>query len=232
MTWRKRKQIIVLTILSLSFLSIFVFIFFRYFYKPSKAPTPPPFLPLKIYPVEYIIYNDSLDIIGQVENPNQNLALKKLKYQFLIYDENGLLREKTEIEETVLTNLEKKYLVRINYKKPSFNISKIELKVDYNPLDFFQKNFEKLKINYYNINVFEERGRKKIKLTVFNENFYSLRNIELVLFLYQDKEKVAVAKTIFSLNPEETKEIILSLPNLISFPNSYEIYFQRTNLER
>lgn len=231
MTWRKKRQIIVLSVLTFLLISFFLFVYFNFFYKPKETISPPPFLPLKIYPAEYIVYNGSLDIIGEIENPNQNLTLKKIKYQFLIYDENNLLREKTETKETILTNLEKKYLTEINYKKPNFRISKVELNINYDPFDFIPKNFEKLKINYYNINVFEEGGRKKLKLTVFNEAPYPLKDIELIIFLYQAKQKVAVLKTIFSLNPEETKEIILSLPDILAFLDSYEIYFQRTNLE-
>jgi hypothetical protein len=136
MDWRLRKQIIYGLIIFLIFFSIFLFVFLK-FRKPVIAtcfdgkknqgeegidcggPCPPCEIkyaePLKIYPTKYLVYSNSIDIVGLLENPNKNLALKKIKYYFEIYDLNRILKATTTLKETTLEPETKKYLLEINY---------------------------------------------------------------------------------------------------------------------
>lgn len=231
---RKSKQIKVVSIIGLILFTTSIIFYFAFIYKPKPPKSKPPsFQPLKIYPVKFIEYENSFDIFGVVENPNQDLSLKKLRYRFLIYGIQNNLIGTTFWRETVLTDLEKKFLVEINFPKPKEPINNISLEIDFNPLDFINKKFETLKIKYYNLKTVDENGNKKLKVTLFNQSILPYENVEAIILLYLNNNLISIAKTIFSINSEETKEVTLSLPKILNKePDAYEIYFQRTNLLR
>lgn len=249
MSWRTKKRLIYLSsfFLFLIFISFLIYLLFQ---QPRPqcsnsrqdtneegidcgGPCPPCelkyFRPLKIYPASYITYLDkTYDLVGIVENLNPNLALLKLKYQFLIYDFNDNLKITTPIEETILLPLEKRYLTRINNPDPGFTINKVELKIiEPSKEDWLKSTFEKLPINVYNVNIFEENNRWKASLTLFNNSYVYQPDIEVIVFVYNENNLVGVARGVYSLYSQETKEIILTLPRLLFKPTGYEIYLQR-----
>lgn len=225
MTWREKKQILFIIIFFFSLTLFINFFLFIVFYRPSQPQ--PSFSPLKIYPVEYLIYDNSLDLIGKVENPNDK-TLRKIRYWFEFYDLENKLIAKTQERESVLTNQETRYLVEINFSKPKETFYKVKLVVDFNPNDFVEKKFEKLPISYYNLNI-EEGISKKINFDIFNPSFEKFEDIEALIFLYEEKILVGVLKTNFSLGPQETRKISLTFTAFLN-PDYYEIIFQRTNL--
>ncbi len=253
MSWRTKKR---LTYLSVFFLIILLISFLIYLklQKPKEqcfnnrqdqneedvdcgGPCPPCelkyFQPLKVYQTKYLIYLDkTFDLVGVIENPNPNLALKKLRYQFLIYDLDDNLKIKTPIEETVLLPLEKRYLVSINNPDPGFSIGKVELKIfEPQQTDWLKKDFEKLPINYYNEKIIQENGRWQMSLTLFNYSYLAQSDIETIILLYNDSNLVGLSKAVYSLKPQETKNIVLALPKLLQSPTGFEIHFQRTIFE-
>ncbi len=192
------------------------------------------FQPLKKYPVKYIVYPDkTMDLIALIENPNPQLALKKLTYQFLIYDFEDNLRASTTPEETILLPWEKRYLVKLNYPLPAFTLGRVDLKI-FEPQkeDFLKSEFEKLPITFYNQRIFQENDRWKVSLTLFNPKFFSYPHLEVIVLVYNKDNLVAVTKSRVSLDKEEVKDLVLTLPPLLIEPTGIEVYFQRTSLEK
>lgn len=254
MNWRLRRQLIYSGIF-FSFLLIIFLIF--YLSRPplpascfdSKknqveedvdcgGPCPPCELktaqPLEIYPVQFLAYSDSIDIIGIVKNPNSNLALKKLKYYFEIYDINDILKATTTLKETILEPDQKRYLLEINYPKPSFIIGKIKLRIlKPEDKDWIKVALEKPKISFYNLKIDEENNKLKFSVTFFNQTFITYKDMEIIVFLYnQNNNLIGTTKSLLTLNPQEIKDLILFFPLNNFQPTSFELFFQRTNLER
>lgn len=252
MSWRTKKRLIYVFIFLLILFLIFFSIYLK-FKKPVEqclnnrqdkneegidcgGPCLPCELrhlqPLKIYPIKFLTYTDkTFDIIGSIENPNQNLALKKLRYQFLIYDLNNNLKITMPLEETVLLPLEKKYLVKVNNQAPDFILGKIELKV-FEPQkdDWIKASFEKLPVTFYNEKVFKENNRVKVGLTLFNNSFKSQKDIEVIVFIYNNSKLIGTSKSLVNLNPQEVRSITLILPSIEIEPTGLEIYLQKRSL--
>jgi hypothetical protein len=249
MDWRLRKQIIYGLIIFLIFFLIFLFVFLK-FRKPVIAtcfdgkknqgeegidcggPCPPCEIkyaePLKIYPTKYLVYSNSIDIVGILENPNKNLALKKIKYYFEIYDFDGNLKATTTLKETNLEPETKKYLLEINYPKPKFTLGEIKLKIiEPQKEDFIKEEKEEIPVSYYNEKIISENGRWKIQLSLFNKSFQK-QDIEVIGLVYnQNNNLIGIGKTKAFLNPQEVKDISVFLSELLTKPAGFEIYLQR-----
>ena len=249
MDWRLRKQIIY-SLIVLSILFLFSYLIFLKFKKPTIAtcfdnkqnqgeegidcggPCPPCEIesaePLRIYPIKYLIYKNSIDILGVLENPNKNLAFKRLKYYFEIYDIDNNLRETTTIKETSLDPETKKYLLEINYPKPNFTLGEIKLKIfDPDLEDLEKKQKEEISVVFYNEKIVFEDNKWKIKLNLFNKSLYS-QNIEVIGLVYDvNNSLIGFSKTKIFLMPEEVKDVYLYLPELLVKPAGFEIYLQR-----
>ncbi len=254
MSWRTKRRLIYLSIFFLIIL-LASFLVYLKFQKPKEqcfnnrqdqneegidcgGPCPPcelkNFQFFKIYSPKVLIYLDkTFDLLGTIENPNQNLGLKKIRYQFLIYDLENNLQLQTPIEETILLPLEKRYLLKVKNQPVDFLIGKTELKI-FNPdkSDFIKIEPEKLPLTYYNQKFYKDDNRWKAKLTVFNNSFKILENIEMIAFVYNGNNLISLTKGSYSFAPQEAKEIVLTLPELVLDPNGLEIYFQRTILEQ
>ncbi len=254
MNWRLKRQLIYLGII-FSFLLIIFLIF--YLSKPPLpascfdnkknqgeedvdcgGPCPPCELktaqPLKIYSTQFLVYSNSIDIIGVIENPNSNLALKKLKYYFEIYDLDDILKATTTLKETILEPDQKRYLLEINYPKPSFVIGKMKLKIlEPEDKDWVKLTLEKPKISFYNLKIDQENSKLKLSFTLFNQTLLPYKDIEIIILLYNPNNNlVGTTKSLISLNAEETKDLVLTFPSTSFQPSGLEVIFQRTNLER
>ncbi len=253
MNWRLKRQLTYLGIF-FSFLLIIFFIF--YLSKPAPLPScfdnkknqgeedidcggpcPPCELrsaqPLRIYPSEILVYSDSIDIVGIVENSNSKLALEKLKYYFEIYDLDNNLKATTTIKETILEPDQKRYLLELNYPKPNFSIGKIKLKLlEPKDEDWRKLELERPKISFYNQKIYQENNKLKLSLTLFNQTFLPYKDIEIIILLYNTNNNlVGLTKSLVSLNAEEVKDLVLTFPWFVFEPTGFEIIFQRTNLE-
>jgi len=184
--------------------------------------------PLKIYPIKYLLYSNSIDIVGLLENPNKNLALKKIKYYFEIYDFNGILKATTTLREITLEPETKKYLLEINYPKPKFTFGEIKLKIiEPQKEDFIKKEKESFPVSSYNEKIINENGKWKIQLSLFNKSFQG-QDVEVIGLVYdQNNNLLGVGKTKVSLNSQEVKNISIFLSELSISPVGFEIYLQR-----
>jgi len=184
--------------------------------------------PLKIYPTKYLIYPNSIDIIGLVENANKNLALKKIKYYFELYDLDGVLKATTTFKETILEPETKKYLLEIAYPKPQFTLGEIKLKIiEPQKEDFVKKQKEKIPISYYNEKIISENGKWKIQLSLFNESFQK-QKIEVIGLVYdQNNILIGAGQTEVFLDPQEVKDSFIFLPQFLALPSGFEIYLQQ-----
>ena len=249
MNWRLRKQIVYGIIIFLIFFLISFLIFLKirgpvmatcFDGKKNQGeegidcggPCPPCALktaqPLKIYPTKYLVYQNSIDIIGLIENPNKNLSLKKLKYYFEIYDFDNFLKASTTLRETTLGSETRKYLLEINYPTPPFTLGEIKLKViEPKPEDFEEKEKETIPVEAYNEKVVKTDGKWKITLNLFNKSFLP-QNIEVIGLVYnQNNDLIGIGQTKVFLQGEEVKEAYISLPNLLIPPAGFEIYLQK-----
>jgi len=251
LSWRFKKQLIYGSFILFIFLLIFLSIFFL-IKKPTKpscfdgkknqgeididcgGPCPPcslkTALPFKIFNQQFIVHENSIDLLALLENPNKNLFLKKLNYYFEIYGYDNNYTT-TTIKETALYPSSKKYIVEF-YPKPNFLIKEIKLKIlEPNPFDFQEKQKEKLDISYYNQQLIKDILKWKIKVTLFNQSFKD-EDVEVIVFVYnKDKKLIAVGKTFVYLKGNEVKDINIFLNNLneeISSDNyGIEIYIQK-----
>jgi hypothetical protein len=249
MDWRLRKQIIFGLVIFLIFFLISYLIFLKirgpvaascFDGKKNQGeegvdcggPCPPCELkyaePLKIYPTKYLVYSNSIDIIGILENPNKNLALKKIKYYFEIYDFDGVLKTTTTLKETNLEPETKKYLLEINYPKPKFTLGEIKLKIIEPPKeDFVKKEKEEIPVSYYNEKLISENGKWKIQLSLFNKSFQK-QEVEIIGLVYnQNNNLIAVGKAKAFLNSQEVQDISIFLPEILDKPTGLEIYLQK-----
>jgi hypothetical protein len=249
MDWRLRKQIIFGLIIFLIFFLISYLIFLKirgpvaascFDGKKNQGeegidcggPCPPCELkyaePLKVYPTKYLVYSNSIDIIGILENPNKNLALKEIKYYFDIYDLDGVLKATTTLKKTILEPETKKYLLEINYPKPKFTLGEIKLKIiEPQKEDFVKKEKEEIPVSYYNEKIINENGKWKIQLSLFNKSFQK-QEVEVIGLVYnQNNNLIAVGKTKAFLNSQEVQDISISLPEILDKPAGLEIYLQK-----
>jgi hypothetical protein len=249
MNWRLKKQIIYGSIIFLIFFLISFLIFLKirgqviatcFDSKKNQGeegidcggPCPPCEIKhaqsLKIYPTKYLIYANSIDIVGLLENPNNNLALKKIGYYFEIYDLDGILKATTTLKETTLEPETKKYLLETNYPKPKFTLGEIKLKIaELQKEDFVKKEKEEIPVSYYNEKIISENGKWKIQLSLFNKAFRK-GDIEVIGLVYdQNNNLLGVGETKVVLSSQEVKDIFIFFPELATSPAGFEIYLQR-----
>jgi len=248
MSWRLRKQIIYGSIIGFLFLLTIFLIYFQL--RPQVLPScfdgkknqgeeeidcggpcPPCELksaqPLKTR-AQFLTYEKTIDLIGIIENPNPNLALKKLRYYFEIYDLDDILKATTSIKETTLEPETKKYLLEINYPKPDFLIGEVKLKIlEPEAGDWLKQEKEKLPVTFYNEKLVTEGNKWKIQLTLFNKS-YQKQNIEVVSLVYnQNNNLIGTGITKVLLTSEEVKDVSIFLPGFLIQPSNFEIYLQR-----
>jgi hypothetical protein len=255
MNWRQKRQIVYGTILSFLFIGFISILYFLN--RPPEIPTcfdnkknqgeedvdcggpcPPCELKtakqLKIYKASFLVFPDKIDLIGAVENPNENLGIKNLNYYFEIYDTNKTLIATTSIRTTILEPDQKRYLIELNYPRPQNIIGSVNLKIIPPKREDWQKiSLDKIKLSIYNQRIYQENQKWKISFTIFNPSYYFYSNLELVILLYNENNDLITAlKSIISLKPQESRDIILTLPEIFFEPTSAEFIFQRTSFEK
>jgi hypothetical protein len=187
---------------------------------------------LKRYPVEFLEYENKIDIIGLIENPNENLALKKFIYYFEIRDESGNLKETTRQKSSILAPLEKRYLIELNYPKPNFKIGSIDLKIiEPSKKDWISSEFRKIPVSYYNFKTRSEGNKTIISLTLFNQSYYDYPDLEVILLLYKNADLISVNKSFVSLKAEENKEIFFFVPQEFSNFTDFYLQIQKSSLD-
>lgn len=253
MDWRKKRQLIYGGVFfSLIFL-IFIFYFLN---QPPEPPTcfdgkknqdeedvdcggscPPCELkvsePIKVYKSYFLPFSKKIDLIGIVQNPNDNLAVKNLNYFFEIYDLNNFLIATTSLKKTILEPNQKRYLVESITFDSDVMIGYVKLKVSsVKDEDWEKLKLDKVKLSIYNQKVFKENNKWKISFTVFNPDFIPYSDLELIILFYNNNVLIGVIKSIISLKAQELKDFILTLSETNFEPTGVEFFVQRTNLER
>ena len=242
---RKQKQILYGLFFFAIFL-IFVFIIYSLFFKPKPSchngiqdpgeegidcggPCVPcevfKLQPLRKSEVKALIYPDNtLDLLASIENHNDNYGVKKFSYKFLIYGDNDFSQVSGE---SFILPLEKKYILETNLKMPSFQIKKIDFEIEF-PIENWQKIEEsKVNINLLNYNISQNR----FEAEVINSDNRPYKDIELdFLILDGNNEIIGTLKTYIDyLDPNESKNIVLTLPPLEKAPSKV-LLFPEVNL--
>lgn len=256
MSWRFKRKLFYIFLATIIFLFLGFLIYLSFKPAPQSCfdgqknfgeedvdcggPCPPcelrKFIPLKQYESQFLIYpNKTFDAFSLIENPNQKLGLKKLKYQFLIYDKSGLLRATTSINETIVLPEEKRFLVSINQPLPDFEIGKVDLKI-FEPLKSDWVKIEKkkdIKVEVYNQTFAKENERWYLGLTLYNQSLFPYNDLNIVAFVYDQKNNlIALAEGKFDLNEEEVKEVKLRLPQLTEKPYALSTHLQLSVLDQ
>lgn len=168
--------------------------------------------------VNFIFYPDrTVDLFAVVHNLNENLGLRILKYQFLIFDQNNVLRFKTNIKTTSLSPLEVKWLNEVNLTGIDFNIGKIQLYIEPpKDIDWFKDKPSVLPIVYQNQKiVFDYNWR--FLASFFNRSFNKVDDVEIIVFGFDaNKKLIAASKALLSFNAEESRNISLPFPKVDS----------------
>ena len=191
--------------------------------------------PIIIYPANFITYPNSsfLDLVGFVENQNENLGLEKLKYYFELYDLQDKLIAKTETKETPLPPLSKVIITYLNYPIPTSDINKVKLIViEPKKEEWLKLNPEKLPIVYYNERLEKEQNVWKFSISLFNKGFIPY-DIEMNVLIYDEVNNlIGISKSLVNIKPQEIKNLIISFNNLSKHPKGFGVYLQRTKLLR
>ncbi|MGC8981768.1 MAG: hypothetical protein ACP5JU_02355 [Minisyncoccia bacterium] len=242
---RRQKQILY-GIIFFSIFLIFSFLIYNFLFKPKPScydgiknqgeegiDCGGPCIPcevLKLSPLrkseaKILIYPDNtLDLIASVGNPNDNYGVKKFSYRFLIYGNNDF---KQVSGESFILPLEKKYILETNLKMPGFQIRKVDFEISF-PIENWKKIEEnKVKIDLLNYNIYQNR----FECEVVNSSEREYKNIELdFLIVNKDNEIIGALKTyVDSLEPNESKNIVLTLPPLTETPDKV-LFFPEVNL--
>lgn len=174
--------------------------------------------PLSVFSeVRFIIYPDkTIDLFTVVQNLNENLGLRTLKYQFLIFDKNNNLRLKTNMKTTSLSPLEVKWLNEINLSGINFDIGKIKLHVEPpQNLDWFKDNPTSLPIVYQNQKVIFDDNNWRFSASFFNKALSKIDDVEIIVFGFDLNQRLlASSKALVSFKPEESKNIFLLFPQI------------------
>lgn len=196
------------------------------------------FQSLRIYDQKFIIYPEGkIDLIAHLENPNQNLAIRNLKYQFFIYDQNGLLRSTTTIESIDVFPKASYYLIKSFFNKNlDYQIGKVELKI-FEPkrTDFLKMEPQNIDVSYYFFNegvIFKRERGWEVDLALNNISTNKVqKDLEVIVFVYSPQgELIGLSKRIVSLEAEEIKKVIFVLPELTTTPYSIDVFFQKAKL--
>ncbi|BCX15498.1 MAG: hypothetical protein QW786_01395 [Candidatus Hadarchaeum sp.] len=238
MTWRQRRRLIYISI----FASIVIFIFVAYLLSLEKIVAQcangvkddneegidcggpcvvceiKNLKPLSVFrEVRVIVYPDkTVDLFAVVQNLNENLGLRTLKYQFLIFDQNNNLRLKTNMKTTSLSPLEVKWLSEINLSGINFDIGKVKLYVEPpQDLDWFKDSPTSLPIVYQNQKVVFDNNNWQFSASFFNKAFSRIDDVEIIVFGFDLNQRLlAASKALVSFKAEESKNISLPFPQI------------------
>jgi hypothetical protein len=181
--------------------------------------------PLKKSEIKILTYPDNtFDLLASIENPNENYGVKKFFYRFLIYGENEVNQVSGE---SFILPLEKKYILETNLKMPDFQIKKIDFEINFPRENWSKIDKNKVNINLLNYNIFQD----KLEAEIVNSDDVPYTNIELdFLLLDENNEIIGTLKTnLENLDPNESKDIVLTLPPLEKTPNKI-LFFPEVNL--
>lgn len=156
--------------------------------------------------------NQTFDIIAKIENHNQDLGLKNLKYQFLIYDINNVLKDKID-GETVLFPGETRYLIKIAHSLTDLTLGKVELKIiEPKAIDWIKMETRKIKISSYNEKLLVDQDKLKMALSLYNSSSDYYPRIEIIVLVYdQSQNLLTLGRTETTIKPYETKDLTLFL---------------------
>ncbi len=139
--------------------------------------------------------NNSYDIVIEIKNPNERVAVKKLNYKFLYNDQTS-----SEQTSFLLPNETKKLIdfnVKSNKMIRSVNIEIINIDWQRLKIPELEKVKRKIftisdqKIHFNNQN---DSARNWIEFKAFNESPYSWRNSEFYVSLYLGSKLIAINK--------------------------------------
>lgn len=93
--------------------------------------------PLRVFPATFISYDDgSLDLIGELENPNANYGVRRLNYRFTLRGSNG---EQAVVEgQSLIRPRERKHLLSSNRQSPAFSLQSVSLTVNFPPTEWVE----------------------------------------------------------------------------------------------
>ncbi len=231
MSWRLKKQILYLTFF-FAFLFLITFYFYNSLQKPScfdgkknqgeegvdcGGPCPvscevKDLLPPKTETFPEIIYDQSIDLLGLVKNPNQNWALKDVLAIFYVYDKFDRLQNKVTAGKVSILPREARYIAVLNLDRPKYQIGKIELKLVYDRTNWKKLEFESLPLSLVN-----QRIENRLFLTeISNPTERFFENLELIVrFFDQEHKLVGVSKSLIEKVPAfETVSVSLTLPQV------------------
>lgn len=179
------------------------------------GPCPPCELKEKIViqSLNYLINSDkTLDIVAKIENKEEALGLKNLRYQFLIYDLDNVLKDIIN-GETLLLPGELRYIVKLGYPIKDFTLGKVEFKIlEPKSTDWIQISTSSIKISSYNEKVIFDNNKLKATLSLYNNSSVYYPKLEVIVFVYNQNQKlVTIGRTEVSLKPYESKDLIVSL---------------------
>lgn len=179
------------------------------------GPCPPCELKEKItiQSLNYLInVNQTLDIIAKIENTEKTLGLKNLKYQFLIYDLNGVLKD-TINGETILFPAELRYIAKLGYPIRGFTLGKVEFKIlEPKVTDWLSLSTSSIKISSYNQKVILDNNKLKATLSLYNSSSTYYKKLEIIVFVYGENRKLlTIGRIETALKPYESKDLLISL---------------------
>ena len=172
---------------------------------------------VKTYTTSYFVYADnSLDMVAEVENPNDGWGLREFSYQFIIQGTGG---EQAIISgNSFIYPRQRKYVTALNRQLPAFPIKNIILSASSRRENWSEIGVDPVKVNLLNYSF----GNNALSAEIINaaDKTYAPLTLRFVIFDASDTMVGVVESTLSSLEPLQRQTIRLSLPPFQESPAS------------
>lgn len=192
--------------------------------------------PLRVFPTTFISYDDgSLDLIGELENPNISYGVRRFSYRFTLHGRNG---EQAVVEgQSLIRPRERKHLLAPNRQSPAFSLQSVSLTVNFPPTEWVEVQPEQATVRVEILN--NQFGRDQ------NDQVRALR-AELInagdrpyaavvaKFFIRDRDNRLLGTAISevdTLEPLERRTVQLTLPPFVAPPPEGETETIHAELE-
>ena len=207
LSWRLRRQLIVLLIAALPFAALGFWIFSKVVPEPScfdnrknqsepevdcggpcapcelKSPKPVTLFWARVVPVR----ENSYDAVAQIQNPNEVLSAAQVQYEFIIFD--GFAPVATRRGTTFIFAQERTYVVESNIRTVR-EPTRVEFKITNVAWQFRQEQKPNLLVERRDYRVEQDQGRKQsvVEARILNRTVFDFKEVE-VRAVILDKEE-------------------------------------------
>ncbi len=184
--------------------------------------------PVRVFPATFLSYGDgSLDLIGEIENPNASYAVRHLSYRFVLH---GTAGEQAVVDGgSMILPHERKHLLAPNRQRPTFPLQSVTLTIGFSPTEWVavMPGQETIRVQLLNDQLGRDaNGRiRAVRAELINAGDRSYPAV-VAKFLLRDNNDRLLATAISevgTLEPLERRTVQVTLPPFNAPPPEGEI---------